>query len=261
MRPLARSSLFRPGLLAAALCAGSAFVSASDHAAHWGYDHGLSPAEWSGIAPACSGPQQSPIDLRSHLVRHGTRHELELEYQDTRFEVLNNGHTLQATPQSGVQNYIELAGERYSLAQFHLHTPSEHVVDGRTHAMELHLVHIHPSGKVAVVAAFFDVGEHNDVLGELFERTRGELSQPGEHVRLSAEIDPAELLPAHSRVAHYAGSLTTPPCTEGVQWSIEMNPQTLSRQQLEALRAVFPHNARPIQPLNHRRLVDEPAAP
>lgn len=120
--------------------------------------------------------------------------------------MINNGHTLQATPQPGGANTITLDGETFTLAQFHVHTPSE-------------------------------------------------------HIRLYAPINPARLLPDHSRVVHYTGSLTTPPCTEGVLWNIEMEPQTISRQQLDALRSVFPHKARPIQSFNKRALIDEPAAP
>ncbi|WP_349986225.1 carbonic anhydrase [Stenotrophomonas sp. WHRI 8082] len=258
---LAHTSLFRTGLLAAAVCATAALASASGDPPHWGYDTLASPAQWAGIAPACAGPQQSPIDLWSSDIKHGARSALESDYQDTRFEVINNGHTLQATPQPGGAKTITLDGETFTLAQFHVHTPSEHHVDGKAHDMELHLVHTSASGKVAVVAVFFDVGKPNNALGELFDRTTAELSQPGERIRLYAPINPARLLPDHSRVVHYTGSLTTPPCTEGVLWNIEMEPQTLSRQQLDALRSVFPHNARPIQSFNKRTLIDEPAAP
>jgi len=258
---LARTSLFRTGLLAAAVCATAALASASDDAPHWGYDNVISPAQWAGIAPACAGPQQSPIDLWSSDIKHGKKAALTSDYEYTRFEVINNGHTLQANPQPGRENTITLDDESFQLAQFHVHTPSEHHVDGKAHDMELHLVHTSASGKVAVVAVFFDVGKPNNALAELFDRTTAELSQPGEHIRLYAAINPARLLPDHSRIVHYTGSLTTPPCTEGVLWNIEMEPQTISQQQLDALRFAFPHNARPIQSFNKRTLIDEPAAP
>jgi len=263
MRLPARSSLLKPCLLAAALCAGAALASANaaDPAPHWGYENVVSPADWSGLAPACAGPQQSPIDLWSSDIKQGSRKGLETDYAFTRFSVLNNGHTLQATPQKGRDNHIELDGERYDLAQFHVHTPSEHHVDGKPHDMELHLVHANAEGRLAVVAVFFDVGKPNWALTELFDRTATELAQPGQQLQLYAAINPERLMPSHSRVVHYSGSLTTPPCTEGVLWNIEMEPQSISQDQLDALRAVFPHNARPIQPFNQRRLFDQPDAP
>ena len=261
MRPPVRSSLFTTGFLAAALCAATALASASDAAPHWGYEDVVSPAAWSGMAPACAGPQQSPIDLWSSDIKHGRQRGLDTDYQFSRFTVLNNGHTLQATPLPGRDNHIELNDERFDLVQFHVHTPSEHHVDGKAHDMELHLVHASASGKVAVVAVFFDVGKSNTALGELFDRTTAELSQAGQQIQLYAAINPERLLPSHSRVVHYSGSLTTPPCTEGVLWNIELEPQSISREQLDALRFVFPHNARPIQPFNQRALFDEPAAP
>ena len=248
-------------LLSAALCLALPGAMAAEPAPHWGYEQIAAPTQWSEFAPACSGNLQSPIDLWSSSIQHGTHRELAADYGDTRFEVVNNGHTLQATPQPGKDNYIELEGERFDLLQFHVHTPSEHRVDGREHAMELHLVHGNADGKLAVVAVFFDVGERNAALGELFERIPGELGQVGNAITLHGHIDPEELLPDHSRVARYTGSLTTPPCSEGVLWNIELEPQQLSQAQLDALRHVYPHNARPIQPFNARALSDDPAAP
>ncbi len=251
----------RAGLLAATLFLVTPLAMAADTAPHWGYERIVTPEDWSEFAPACRGELQSPINLWSSSVRHGEQPRLATHYAATRFDVINNGHTLQATPLPGQDNTIELDGERFTLAQFHVHTPSEHHVDGHEHDMELHLVHASASGRIAVLAVFYDVGEPDPALAELFDRIPGELGQAGNQLALQETIDPAALLPVHSRVVHYSGSLTTPPCSEGVLWNIELQPRQLSRSQLDALRHVYPHNARPIQSFNARTLVDEPAAP
>ncbi len=251
----------RAGLLAAALFLATPLAMAADTGPHWGYERIVTPEHWSEFAPACSGELQSPINLWSRSVLHSEQPRLATHYAATRFDVINNGHTLQATPLPGQDNTIELDGERFTLAQFHVHTPSEHHVDGHEHDMELHLVHVSDAGRTAVVAVFYDIGEPDTALAELFTRIPGELDQPGRQLVLKEPIDPAALLPAHSRVVHYTGSLTTPPCSEGVLWNIELEPRQLSRGQLDALRHVYPHNARPIQSFNARTLEDEPAAP
>src|SRR5690606_7355939 len=128
---------------------------------------------------------------------------------------------------------------------------------GQTHDMELHMVHTSPSGRIAVLAAFYDVGDEAPALAELFERVPGELLHTGEQASLRHTINPATLLPAQSRVVHYTGSLTTPPCTEGVLWAVDLQPRELSHAQLDALRLAFPHNARPVQSFNERDLSDE----
>jgi len=249
------------GLLAAALFLATPLAMATDAGPHWGYERIVMPEQWSEFAPACSGELQSPINLWSSSVVHARQPGLATHYAATHFEVINNGHTLQATPLPGGDNTIDLDGERFTLAQFHVHTPSEHHVDGHEHDMELHLVHVAASGRIAVLAVFYDVGDSDPALAELFDRIPGELGQAGNQLTLQGTIDPAALLPEHSRVVHYTGSLTTPPCSEGVLWNIELEPRQLSRGQLDALRHVYPHNARPIQSFNARTLVDEPAAP
>lgn len=261
MKPFLATPL-RPLLLAAATTLAWAGPAAADGGSpHWGYDEVVGPTQWTGIAPACSGSQQSPINLWSSTIRHGDHRTLDTDYERSRFRVLNNGHTLQASPLPGHDNHIEIDGERFTLSQFHVHTPSEHKVDGQPHDMELHLVHTGTSGRTAVVAVFFDVGDANPALTELLDRATGELSHPGDQINLYAALDPGDLLPRHSRVVHYTGSLTTPPCTEGVLWNIEMDAQQLSAAQLDNLRFIYPHNARPIQSFNARALVDDPGAP
>ncbi|MDR6094414.1 carbonic anhydrase family protein [Stenotrophomonas sp. SORGH_AS_0321] len=242
-------------LLAAASL--SMHASADEHAPHWGYEKIVTPGDWAELAPACAGTLQSPIDLRPGSASHGQPHALHANYSEQYFSVFNNGHTLQASPLQKQQGGVDIDGEHYALMQFHVHTPSEHFVDGKPHAMELHMVHARDDGKTAVVAVFFDVGAPNVALAELFERLPVELASPGMKVELQQPMQLASLLPHNPTGLRYVGSLTTPPCTEGVLWNIELTPQTISQQQLDALRSVYPHNARPLQSFNARVVSEE----
>ncbi|WP_369038784.1 carbonic anhydrase [Stenotrophomonas maltophilia] len=235
----------------------SLHASADDHAPHWGYEKITTPDDWADLAPACAGDLQSPINLLPGKAGHGHPHALHVDYPAMHFSVLNNGHTLQATPLPGPQGGVTIDGERYRLLQFHVHTPSEHFVDGRAHAMELHLVHASDSGKTAVVAVFFDIGAPNTTLGAFFAQMPRHLASPGDQVELRKPMHLAALLPANPAGLRYVGSLTTPPCTEDVLWNIELTPQSLSQEQLADLRALYPHNSRPLQAFNGRDIDDE----
>ncbi len=224
---------------------------------HWGYEAAGGPAHWAEIAPACAGSVQSPINLWSSTLHQGDKAHLKLDYVPVHFNVSNNGHTVQANPIDAAESGIVLDGERFTLKQFHVHTPSEHQIDGHAHDMELHLVHASASGKTAVVGVFFDTGNHNEALDELFTDIPGVLAAAGSTITLDKRIDPAALLPSHGQIARYTGSLTTPPCTEGVLWNLELQPMQLSAVQLQALRSVYPHNNRPVQPFNGRHLDEE----
>jgi len=241
-------------------CGHAPTPAASTTAPHWSYEASGSPEHWAEIAPACAGNVQSPVNLWSSTLQHGDRSHLKLDYGPAHFTVVNNGHTIQANPSDALDSGIELDGEHFTLKQFHVHTPSEHQVDGRSHDMELHLVHASASGKTAVVGVFFDVGQPNKALEELFTDIPEVLAKAGSSIALDARIDPNALLPAHGHVARYTGSLTTPPCTEGVLWNLELQPLQLSAAQLQALRSVYPHNNRPVQPFNGRQ-ADETASP
>lgn len=235
----------------------SAPAMADESPLHWGYEKIVTADDWAELAPACSGALQSPIDLRPGTAAHGTLHALHVDSPALRFSVLNNGHTLEASPLPGQHGGVTIDGERYALLQFHVHTPSEHFVNGKPHAMELHMVHTSKSGKTAVVAVFFDVGTSSSVLSELFERLPSELTTPGMALALRDPLDLGSLLPPSPAGIRYVGSLTTPPCTEGVLWNIELTPQTISQEQLDALRSVYPHNSRPLQSFNAREVSEE----
>ena len=144
-----------------------------------------------------------------------------------------------------------IAGKRYTLRQFHFHHPSEHTISGDHFPMELHFVHATDAGEVAVLAVLLAAGPANAAFGKIVEMMP---RQPG-RARHGTQIDPAALLPETRHFFRYVGSLTTPPCSEPVLWTVFSKPVTISEAQLGAFAGLFPSNARPLQPLNARHLL------
>jgi carbonic anhydrase len=219
------------------------------HPPHWGYAGEAGPQDWAALAPefaACSsGSRQSPIDIRG-----GLRVELEpvqFDYRASRFGVLDNGHTIQVNMASG--NSISVMGRRYDLLQFHFHRPSEERIDGRAFDMVAHLVHKDPSGRLAVVAVLLEGGSAQPVVQSVWNNLPLE---KGEELPAAVTLDPAGLLPTDRRYYTYMGSLTTPPCTEGVLWMVMKQPVQLSAQQIELFARLYPMNARPVQSASGR---------
>ena len=193
-----------------ALAAGEAFAQ------EFAYSGELGPAHWGELDPSwgtcATGEQQSPVDLGRRFERRRRFRGLALEYGPTEGEIFNNGHTIEVETEG--ENVLELGGVRYELVQFHFHTPSEHRVAGRGFDMELHLVHRSRQGSLAVVGVFLRRGADSGALAPIFESLPDDVDV---HHALEEEFDPAHFLP-RSRVNYrYAGSLTTPPCTEGVR--------------------------------------------
>jgi carbonic anhydrase len=228
--------------------------------APWSYEGACGPQRWGEISScysACaSGLSQSPVDLRAldpSRLRAGVFH-----YGPTAVVLWNDGHTIQADypPLAG---YL-VDGARFDLVQFHFHHPSEHAWHGRRHAMELQLVHRTPAGLLGVVAVFLEErpapdNPHLAVLWQYLPATRGVRTY------LPVPFDVASLLPADRRGVRYIGSLTTPPCTEGVRWWVLEQPVPISSDQVARFAALFPDNSRPLQPLNGRRLLSERSGP
>lgn len=226
---------------------------ASDPAVHWGYsgDHG--PDKWADVSPeysACrAGTMQSPVDLgvsnaRAHV-------EVVAGYREAPLAVLNNGHTIQANFSKGSQ--LVSSGRTYQLLQVHFHTPSEHAVSGKRYPLVAHFVHRDASGQLAVLGIFFDEGEANPELAKILAAAPAHES-PVTHIG-GVTLDPDGMVPHDLDVWRYMGSLTTPPCSEGVNWHVAMQTMTASREQIEAFHALMGDNARPLQPLNNRLLV------
>ena len=214
------------------------------HAAHWGYEGEGGPASWGAMKPefakCASGTRQSPIDIRE-----GIKVQLDLvpfDYKPSAFRVIDNGHTVQVNVAPG--NSIEVMGRRYELAQFHFHRPSEERIDGRQFDMVVHLVHKDPEGRLAVVAVLLERGSAQPVVQKVWNNLPLE---KGEEVPARDTLDLAALLPSERSYFTYMGSLTTPPCSEGVLWMVMKQPVTISPEQIGIFARLYPMNARPIQ--------------
>ena len=217
---------------------------ADAHAAHWSYAGAGGPADWGLMKPefsACAnGTRQSPIDIRS-----GVKVDLEpiqIDYRPSGFSVVDNGHTIQVNIEGG--NSIEVQGRRYDLLQFHFHRPSEERIDGRQFDMVAHLVHKDPEGKLAVIAVLLDRGSAHPLVQKVWNNLPLE---KGTEMRVRNGLDMNHLLPADRRYFTYMGSLTTPPCSEGVLWLVMQQPVPVATEQINVFSRLYPMNARPIQ--------------
>lgn len=240
-------------LLASMLTACSPKAEAA--APHWTYEGEEGPEHWGELDPsyaACgAGTSQSPIDVSTPAEQDLAN--IAFHYQPSEVNILNNGHTVQVNYDAG--SYIELNGVRYDVAQFHYHAPSEHAVDGKLFAAELHIVHKNADGGLAVVGILLDAGEQNDAIQPFIENLPAEKSEVAD---AGVTINATDLLPAEQTTFRYSGSLTTPPCSEGVNWLLLTTPVELSAEQVAALASIFEEgNNRPVQPLNDRPLVED----
>lgn len=216
---------------------------------HWTYEGEEGPAHWGTLSPdyaTCStGTSQSPIDITSPAQADLTN--LAFHYQPSKVNILNNGHTVQVNYDEG--SYMELDGVRYDLLQFHFHAPSEHAVNGELAEAELHLVHKNADGGLAVVGLLINAGAENPAFGSTWANLPA-VKTPVQQI--DADVDAAAMLPAVQTTYRYVGSLTTPPCTEGVKWNVMVEPIEMSEAQLGAFTAIFEGNNRPVQPLEGR---------
>lgn len=230
-------------MLAMALTISSAAVAEE----HWSYEGDHGPAHWGGLCS--SGKNQSPVDLRDAV--KATLAPLSFKYDSLAQDVLNNGHTVQVTYAPG--SALTVDSHQYQLKQFHFHAPSENLLDGKHFPLEVHFVHADADGNLAVVAVFFEDGAANPALAKLGKDLP---LRAGDKHDLDVKIAAAELMPKARDYYRFSGSLTTPPCSEGVNWLVLKHPITASEQQIEQLHAAMGHdNARPVQPLNARIIV------
>jgi carbonic anhydrase len=220
---------------------------------HWTYEGGEGPSHWGeleGYATCSDGKTQSPIDVSSPASQDLTN--ISFHYQPSEVNILNNGHTVQVNYDAG--SYIELDGVRYEVLQFHYHAPSEHTVDGESFPAEIHIVHKSADEKLAVVGILLKEGAENDAFDAFINNLPAEKTDPKD---AGATIDATGFLPAIQTTYRYDGSLTTPPCTEDVQWLLMTTPVELSAQQLSKIEGVFEANNRPVQPLDGRTPVED----
>lgn len=232
--------------------AGSSHGASHGAVKHWNYEAETGPANWGELSAefrVCEfGFEQAPIDLRSAV-----RAELkgvEPAFRAMPLKIVNNGHTIQVNCEPGSQSRID--GETFDLLQFHFHHPSEHLLSGRAYEMELHFVHKSAAGKLAVLGVFIQNGAENGAISPIWASMPMEAGPVQES---GTRIDPAALLPASRRFFRYQGSLTTPPCSEGVLWTVFQQPIEMSEAQIRKFAGLFPVNARPAKPLNRRFLL------
>jgi len=220
--------------------------------AEWSYEGKTGPLNWGHLDPAysaCShGKEQSPIDIRgAHLNK--SLQPIEFHYVAGSMTLVNNGHTVQVTPPAG--SYIVAGGTRYDLVQFHFHHPGEEAVKGQLPDMNVHLVHKSADGKIAVIAVRLNEGNANAVLATLWQHLPKTVGATDKTTEL---MSPAGLLPSDRGYWTYEGSLTAPPCTEGVRWFVMEQAVGLSRDQLRAFGALYKVNSRMIQPTRGRKI-------
>ncbi len=252
--------------LSLASCSGSETASKGHgdrHGAHWGYEAGNGPDQWGSMDPAWSlcaeGRGQSPIDLANATefelpaseIHTPSKQEVEVLNQAGVIGALDNGHTIQINSKTG--ETLSVGDKTYALVQFHFHAPSEHTVDGPHFPMEMHFVHQAQDGALAVVGVLIAEGPENPGIVPLWEQLA---AAPGTRtmIRIPAGFAEHVFSGEATRIYHYDGSLTTPPCSEGVQWYVRKTPTQLSKDQIAAFTAIYDHNNRPVQALNDRTL-------
>ena len=224
---------------------------------HWSYEGEAGPEKWGsldpGFAKCADGREQSPIDIELANVKvDKTVENPTINYQPAPMTVMNNGHTIQINDPSGT-NSIILDGKEYKLVQMHFHKPSENQINGQNFMMEVHLVHKNSEGGLAVIGLLIKEGKENQQLAEIWEKLPKKVTK--EDVKLANPVDLINLLPADKKSFRYNGSLTTPPCTEGVKWTVFETPIEMSKEQIAKFGAIFHENNRPVQPLNDRQVV------
>lgn len=225
------------------------------HEVHWGYEGEGAPAHWGTLKPEfelCgTGMSQSPIDLTKAF--KADLNKIEFAYKDTPLKVINNGHAIQANYDPG--SFVTIDGTQYQLLQLHFHAPSEHSVAGELYDMEMHLVHKCEKGTLAVVGVMMKKGKQNNVIQAIWDNIPTEVSK--ENVVEGLSLNASGLLPKSAGYFHYYGSLTTPPCSENVNWSVMKTPIEVSEEQIAKFRTVMGvETNRPVQPLNYRFLLE-----
>lgn len=261
---------FRPSLTRAGVVAGTAaLVVALSGAAlvvlpHWDY---ADQADWGTLggkdAPyaACTdvdGSAQSPINIRKSRTVGKDLKNIRMNWSESTASVDNNGHTVQLTAGEGAGS-ITIRGKQFTLLQAHFHAVSEHKVNGMHYPLEMHFVSAASDGTLAVIGVFVREGdEDNRAWAPVVKAVRAETDPAADPVK--AKIDWAALLPASQRTFRYVGSLTTPPCTEGVRWNVMIAPVTLSAEQIEVFHNAYDDNHRYVQPRHGRTVLRDTSA-
>jgi len=223
------------------------------HEKHWGYSADVGPSHWGMLNEKfhmCSeGHQQSPINIEESAGKDVELPPLAINYTKGSKSIINNGHTVQINIQDG--DTLNINGEAYALKQFHFHTPSENHINGKSFPLEAHFVHATKDGKLAVIAVMFEEGSANPTLAKIVKQFPLEHNKEQE-LKFSKDYLNV-IMPSKRDYYHFMGSLTTPPCTENVNWFVLKTPQTATAEQIAAMhKEIGMNDNRPVQPVNGR---------
>jgi carbonic anhydrase len=231
----------------------------------WHYEGAEGPSNWGKLSPKFAmcgdGRAQSPIDIVAPTAAtDGIAMKLNLlpgtlriAHHEHVADGINNGHTIQINYEGA--DTLTIGTDMYKLAQYHFHSESEHTVKGRHYPMEMHLVHKSDSGKLAVIGVFIEEGAHNAAFDPIWNHLPRQKGQETHYPAVNVDVD--KLLPTNRESYRYDGSLTTPPCSEGVRWIVMTTPIQLSAEQIKAFTSIVRDNNRPTQPLNGRKILGE----
>lgn len=225
-----------------------------EHKTHWTYEGKEGPENWAKLSPefsACDiGRNQSPINIEGSI--HAAIKSLKAIQKFPAKEIFNNGHTVQINFKEG--NMLALDNAAFQMKQVHFHAPSENTIHGKSFPLEAHFVHADSKGNLAVIGVMFTEGKANPALAKLWEQMPNEENEP---TALKNRVISSELMPVNKSYYRFSGSLTTPPCSEGVRWILMKNPLTASKEQIDAFKKAVHHdNNRPVQPLNARVIIE-----
>lgn len=232
----------------------------------WSYKGNDGPSYWGDLCPKyseCSnGKHQSPINISSaDFIKVD---EFDIDYKMSKLtvrnnehmhDIIDNGHTIQANVDDA--SLLTINGVKYTLKQFHFHTPSEHTVNGESFPMEMHMVHLSDQNKIAVISFLFkESTENNEEIALLINNLP---KQKGEQINLNGEVFDIDKLDKMdiSNIHHYSGSLTTPPCSEDVEWIILEDKISISKNQVLCFYNVIGPNNRPTQAINNRKIMED----
>jgi len=224
------------------------------HKPHWSYSGLFGPEAWGDIENhfrTCkTGVSQSPVDL---VWKKPAKHseKIEFHFTPTEYKVVNNGHTIKVSFPKG--QWSRIRGEAFELLQLHFHSSSEHTIAGRHYPIEAHLVHKNSRGDLAVVGIMFSEGSSNEEIAKLWSHAP---STEGTEVGVKKLFNLNHLIPPQNHYYHYTGSLTTPPCSEGVNWNVFNTSVEVSKEQIAHFQQLYKGNFRPVQALNNRTMIN-----
>ena len=244
-----------PAIIGCALALAAAVAAQEQSPAHtWDYGKLHGPSHWGESEPEfaqCSkGHHQSPIDIRNP--QRVDLPPIQFDYKRSALDIIDNGHTIMINYAPG--SFMIVGGKKYELKQFHFHRPSEEKINGNAYEMTVHLVHADQQGKLAVVAVLLQNGRDNPLVHELWNDLPKEKDKEEQFNNI--QIDVAKLLPADRGYYTFDGSLTTPPCSEGVMWYVLKQPVTVTAAEIEQFSKLYRDNARPTQLLYDRVVLE-----